>query len=108
MAKMRFFSVLIGLIPQNLCICFGCCQVRGTFYGVQKVRFGLKIIKLGIAPDFVNASPNQMMQLIVLQYALFHGTKKGTTLYTNVCPPPRQPTYKRMRMLSLLSYTFYA
>lgn len=27
-------------------------------------------------PDFVNASPNQMMQLIVFQYALYDGAGK--------------------------------
>lgn len=28
------------------------------------------------SPDFVNASPHQMMQLIVFQYALYDGAEK--------------------------------
>lgn len=28
------------------------------------------------SPDFVNASPNRMMQLIVFQYALYDGAEK--------------------------------
>ena len=28
--------------------------------------------------------------------------------YTNICPPPRLPTSKRVRVFLLPSYTFYA